>query len=110
MENLKLELIKRFKKDQKALNEYYRLSEDNSKWLKAIIDKCSWPSADVVGEEGEHAAWLIAQHSKDIEFQERCLELMKKLPYSNERKEHIEYLTDRILIKQGKEQKFGTQF
>jgi len=108
------ELLKRFEIDQKYTwtneNKAREIYFENSFWLKEIIEKYGWPSEELVGTKGEFSAWLIAQHSPDVIFQEKCLNLLKKLPLTKERKEHIEYLTDRILVNKGEKQIYGTQF
>ncbi|MFH1585998.1 MAG: DUF6624 domain-containing protein [archaeon] len=111
---LKEDLIKRFETDQKysgrnvaKAEEIYR---ENSLWLERVIDEIGWPSQDIVGIVGEQSAWLIVQHSPDLDFQERCLKMIKDLPLTNERKEYMAYLTDRILVRKGYQQIFGTQF
>ena len=43
--------------------------------LEEIIAEHGWPTYDLVGEDGEEAAWVIAQHSDlDPEFQAEALE------------------------------------
>jgi len=112
--NLQKELLKRFEIDQRYTwtdeNKAKEVYHKNSLWLKKVIDKIGWPSEEHIGIMGEQSAWLIAQHSPDIILQQKCLELIKKLPLTNERKEYIEYLTDRILINKGEHQIYGTQF
>ncbi len=108
------ELKKRFEEDQKLLRgerlkEWDSLRKENSLWLKEIVDRDGWVSNKIVGEQGELYAWLIVQHSDDLSFQKYCLEQLKVLPVTKERMEHIMYLTDRILIKEGKHQIYGTQ-
>lgn len=109
------ELALRFELDQtlckqKRMNEFQGCCEENTFWLKGLIKKIGWPSLEIVGETGERYAWLIAQHSSDLNFQKYCLSLLNKQYPTNERKRHIAYLTDRILIKEGKPQIYGTQF
>lgn len=117
LQNLKLleDLSERFNRDQKLLKEgklkeYIQLTQENSDWLKNVINNYGWPSSKLVGTTGEQYAWLIAQHSEDIDFQEKCLQLLKGLTPTDERKGHIAYLTDRILVKKGEKQLYGTQF
>lgn len=109
------ELSKRFRKDQKLCKERnwgecFKLCAENTLWLKDVIKKYSWPSSKIVGKTGEQYAWLIAQHSDDLKFQEQCLNLLKKQPSTMERRRHIAYLTDRILVTKNKKQIYGTQF
>lgn len=115
MDSLFLELEKRFKKDQELCKkgfgrEYVENCYENSEWLKRIVSQQGWPSDDKIGTQGELYAWLIVQHSDDVQFQKQCLQLLKELPETEERKKHIAYLTDRILVKEGKKQIYGTQF
>ncbi|MBU2639397.1 MAG: hypothetical protein KKG75_01680 [Nanoarchaeota archaeon] len=112
---LQKELLEMFNKDQKAIEEkdsnFYQITVNNKKRLNSIIKKCGWPSDKLVGEKGEMAAWLIAQHADfDVKFQEKCLKLLKKLPLTKKRKKHIVYLIDRTLVNRKRKQVFGTQF
>ena len=75
------------------------------------ISKYGWPSSKLVGIKGEFAAWLIAQHADfDVNFQEKCLNLLKRLPKTSNRRKIIAYLTDRTLVDRKKKQIYGTQF
>ena len=76
-------------------------------WLKAEIAARGWP--DQVGEDAAAAAFLIAQHSPDLEFQKVCLELLRGLLESQSNAQHMAYLHDRICIREGKPQRYGTQ-
>ena len=76
-------------------------------WLKAEIIARGWPVD--IGEDGAAAAWLIAQHSPDLEFQKTCLELMRGLPESQSNAQFTAYLHDRICTREGKPQRYGTQ-
>lgn len=84
---------------------------NNTEQLKKIINNIGWPSSNLVGENEEFSAWLIAQHSDfDLKFQEKCLGLLRKLPKTTERKKHIAYLIDRVLVNKKRKQVYGTQF
>ena len=76
-------------------------------WLKAEIAARGWPVQ--VGEDAAGAAFLIAQHSPDLEFQKACLELLRGLPESLVNPQHVAYLHDRICIREGTGQRYGTQ-
>lgn len=83
---------------------------DNLRFLKMTVEKHGWLSKTLVGTDGAKAAWLMLQHSdKDREFQKQCLDMMKKLPQGEVDPKDIAYLTDRVLVGEGKEQIFGTQ-
>ncbi|MFP4190202.1 MAG: hypothetical protein ACLFSL_04165 [Candidatus Woesearchaeota archaeon] len=71
------ELESRFKKDQKLCRkderEFLENCHKNSEWLKKIIIEEGWLSSDKVGKQGELYAWLIVQHSDDIEERIRSI-------------------------------------
>jgi len=83
----------------------------NTARLKGIIDEIGWPSISKVGKESSSFAWLLAQHAdQDLEFQKKCLELMKLKPEHEVDKANIAYLEDRIAVNDRKPQIYGTQF
>lgn len=74
-----------------------------------IINKNGWVGIDLVGEKANKALWLVIQHSP-IEVQEKFLPLLKesvKLGKSNG--SHLALLEDRILMRNGKPQVYGSQ-
>lgn len=88
-----------------------RIDKKHTKRLKEIIEKIGWPNKTKVGEQASKNAWLLAQHADlDLEFQEKCLELMMKELEGEVRKRDIAYLTDRIFVAKGLPQRYGTQF
>ncbi len=84
----------------------------NAAKLKKIIKEYGWPGNSLVGERAAEMAWLIVQHSDhDLKFQKACLILLKKAVSENEaKKENLAYLTDRVLVRTGNKQLYGTQF
>ncbi len=109
------ELVRRFQEDQELLRQkdwvnLEAICDRNVDWLKKIIAKVGWLDEQKVGDQGEQAAWLIVQHASDISFQESCLQFLQQLPETVSRLGYIAYLTDRILVKKGKPQVYGTQF
>ena len=84
---------------------------ENLPWLKEVIAAHGWPGASLVGTEGAHAAWLLAQHADaDPAFQRQCLGLIGAAVEAGEASllEHA-YLTDRVLLAEGRPQVYGTQ-
>jgi len=96
-------------------NEYHPIMkavhEENNKRIKEIINETGWPLESEVGEEGAEAAWLLVQHAVlDPKFQEECIVLLKQAVEIGEAKAwYLAYLHDRVLIRQGKPQIYGTQ-
>jgi hypothetical protein len=135
-EDLRKELQKRVKEDQDARMEYIKWLKDhpqqgivpkdpppifarmeeidrvNREWLKDVVEKRGWPCNSLVGKAGAHDAWLLVQHAdKDRDFQKKCLELIKDAAAKDEvSKTDLAYLTDRVLVAEGKKQLYGTQF
>ncbi len=97
---------------RKLVEELSSLDRKHTNRVKKIIDKYGWPGKSLVGKQGANAAWLLVQHAThDVDFQKKCLELLKKAVAINEaERRHVAFLTDRILILQNKKQIFGTQF
>jgi hypothetical protein len=86
------------------------VDEDNTRWLKGVVERRGWPGITLVGRDGATAAWLLVQHADaDPKFQRRCLDLMAKLPKGEVAQAHLAYLTDRVLLAEGKKQRYGTQ-
>jgi len=79
--------------------------------LAEIIAELGWPGASLVGKDGANAAWLIVQHADhDVIFQRRCLHLMEPLVNTGDvSKTDFAYLTDRVLVNEGRRQIYGTQ-
>jgi hypothetical protein len=115
-EELRAELLRRVAADQEArhardVEAMAAADGENLPWLRQVITGVGWPGKSLVGEDGAHAAWLLAQHAdRDPAFQRRCLDL---LTAAAERGEATivqqAYLTDRVLVHEGKPQEYGTQ-
>ena len=117
--DLRAELLQRTEQDQAARSApepdwevLAAVDADNLAWLTEVVSSVDWPGQSMVGEDGAHAAWLLAQHAdQDPAFQRRCLELMTQAVASGEAaKADLAYLTDRVLLAEGKAQEYGTQF
>jgi len=85
--------------------------EENLPWLKQVIAEVGWPTKSLVGSDGSHDAWLLVQHADaDPAFQRECLELLTAAAGRAEASwREVAYLTDRVLLAEGKPQEYGTQ-
>ncbi len=96
-----------------AVREQFKMSwQDaaNRQRLKEIIQEHGWPGKSLVGADGANAAWLVVQHSDaDVAFQRECLALMEAAPEGEVSPQDVAYLTDRVLVNEGKKQRYGTQ-
>ncbi len=83
----------------------------NTERMKAIVNQIGWPTVSKVGAEVSDMAWLLVQHSdQDVEFQKKCLGLMKEQQTGEVSKRNIAYLEDRVRVNEGRPQIYGTQF
>jgi hypothetical protein len=115
-DGLRAELLRRVEVDQvarKALDVDGMLEADgeNLPWLKGVVAEHGWPGASLVGTDGAHAAWLLAQHADaDPAFQRHCLGLLAAAVEAGEATPVDQaFLTDRVLLAEGKQQEYGTQ-
>lgn len=78
--------------------------------IKEIIGEHGFPTRAMIGRRGLAALALLVQHAPDLDFQRDCLpsieQLMKRLEIS---RQSYALLVDRVLIRSGEKQLYGTQ-
>ncbi len=96
--------------------DFLSQGEKNDSLNRAFLDSVirvynRWPGYDLLGQQGDNAAWLILQHSdNDIAFQEKCLPLLEDAARTyNTNPHNVAYLYDRIMINKGLQQRYATQ-
>jgi hypothetical protein len=88
-----------------------RVDTENTARLGEIVERHGWPTFTLVGKGGAKAAWILVQHADlSPKFQRKCLDLMAKAPRDEIFPDDFAYLTDRVLLAEGKMQVYGTQF
>jgi hypothetical protein len=87
------------------------IDRSNTEWMRPVL-ATGWPGRSHVGEEGAHAAWLLCQHAdQDLDLQRRALALLEEAFVRGDAPgRHLAYLTDRVLVAEGRPQRYGTQF
>ncbi|MGG2461702.1 DUF6624 domain-containing protein [Streptomyces sp. RGM 3693] len=86
------------------------LDAENAAALRRIIGAHGWPGHSLVGTEAANAAWLIVQHA-ELDLQLRSLDLLASAVEQGEAtRQQLALLTDRVLMRQGKPQLYGTQY
>ncbi|MEF2278812.1 DUF6624 domain-containing protein [Deinococcus sp. YIM 134068] len=78
-------------------------------FLREVVAAHGWPTRSLVGEQGATAAWLLARHSPDLSGQREVLALLCALPPGEVSPAHTTFLHDRICIREGRGQRYGTQ-
>jgi hypothetical protein len=92
--------------------ELSRTDESNTRWLSGLTERHGWPGRTLVGDDGAHAAWLLAQHA-DLhpDLQRRFLDLLRAAVEVGEASAaDLAYLEDRVRVAAGQPQRYGTQF
>lgn len=77
--------------------------------VSKILDERGWLGADVVGEKGNRTLFLVIQHA-DQASQEKYLPMMRDaVSKGNAKPADLALLEDRIALKQGRRQIYGSQ-
>ncbi len=83
----------------------YILDHIHNTHIHRIIEQYGYPTSKLLGKKGLFQFFVLVQHQdSDSELQKQCLE------YCNFSPKDRAYLTDRVLINEGKKQRYGTQF
>lgn len=77
--------------------------------IEKILNEHGWPGADVIGEQGNETLFLVIIHS-DLEIQVKYLPMMREaVKLGNAQGKDLALLEDRIAMRQGKRQIYGSQ-
>lgn len=89
-----------------------RVDEGNTAWLADLVAERGWPGRTVAGDDGAHAAWLLAQHADQRPDQQRSfLDALRGAVADGEASAaDLAYLEDRVRVNTGRPQIYGTQF
>ena len=76
-----------------------RVDEDNTNWIKKIIEVHGWPKISEYGKSTLGNVWVLVQHADhDPVFQEHCLMLMKECPHNEVNLSDMAFLEDRVRV------------
>ncbi|WP_125723161.1 DUF6624 domain-containing protein [Flavobacterium ustbae] len=74
-----------------------------------ILDERGWLGKNVVGEQGNKTLFLVIQHA-DLEYQQKYLPMMREAAkIGNADPGNLAYLEDRVALREGKKQIYGSQ-
>ncbi|MGH1517726.1 DUF6624 domain-containing protein [Chryseobacterium sp. JK1] len=107
------ETQKKFGQDSKEMNDLWKITiqKDSLNLLKVkkILDEKGWVGKDKVGAQANSALFLVIQHS-DLETQKKYLPMMKDaVAKGNASSGSLALLIDRIEIREGRKQIYGSQ-
>lgn len=96
-------------KMKNILEEMAELDKLNLERVEVILKQYGWLSEDIVGYKESEAIFLVIQHAS-LDTQIKYFPIMEEaVKLGNARKCDLAMLQDRILVKQGKKQIYGTQ-
>ena len=90
--------------------EIGNIDRHNQERLDRIVEQYGWPGTRIAGVEGASGAFLVVQHA-ELAYQRKYLPMLREaaahrqLPRSD-----LAMLEDRVRIREGKPQIYGTQF
>jgi hypothetical protein len=98
--------------DKKSVEAMAAVDATNLGWLKQLVAKQGFPTVAQVGRSGVADAFLLVQHADaDPEFQASMLAVLEsRVAGGGVRKSEVAMLTDRVLVAQGKPQRYGSQY
>ena len=77
--------------------------------VKKILDERGWLGPKIIGDQGNITLFLVIQHS-DLETQLKYLPMMREaVKLGNARASSLALLEDRVALRQGKRQIYGSQ-
>jgi len=125
LQSVRAELEERGERDQQVREKFTKpgaetteddtrkmreLDEDNTAYLRGLLAEVGWIDAERFGAEVSRAAWLIVQHSGDLQLMQTVLpEIEKQVAAGNEDGGRYALLYDRTQIWLGRKQRFGSQ-
>ena len=99
---------------QKADDAMGRVDSVNTTELKKIMEYYPWFKKSIFGPDVASKAWLIVQHSEDVDLMHKVLFIMEHLIKDGEaRKDQYALLYDRLSLRYqdfGLKQTYGSQF
>jgi len=107
----RLAMVNAARKDWGPKREVAAIDEENVKWLFELVRTKGFPTAAQVGEQGVRDAWLLALHAdRAPKFQQALVPDLDKRRVDGELGgSEMARFVDRLLVAQGKPQRFGTQ-
>jgi hypothetical protein len=108
-----VEIVTRYGQQSEELKSFSTFMNDkysiNQMVVKKILDENGWPGEEIIGHYGNKALFLVIQHS-NLETQEKYLSMIREAAKKgNVDPANLALLEDRVALRQGKKQIYGTQ-
>jgi hypothetical protein len=94
------------------VDQAMKVDRENLAWLRPLVDRDGFPTVAEVGAAGVNYAWILVQHADaNRPFQNHVLDQIRPRVATGEVDgEEFAQLTDRVLLAEGKKQRYGSQF
>ena len=111
---LLMDAMKKYGREDKRTLDIRKIMREidlkNGLRVQQIIDAYGWLGIDDIGEDANETLFLCIQHINELTVQTKYLPLLREaVKQGNAKGWHYAFLTDRILMNQGKPQVYGTQ-
>jgi hypothetical protein len=108
-----MEVWKKYGYNSKELialqKKIHNIDQSNQKYVTKVLDQYGWIGYDTIGYEANNALFLVIQHA-DSATQEKYLPLLKNAVKEKKASpEELALLEDRVLIRRGEKQIYGSQ-
>jgi hypothetical protein len=109
-----MDIYKDTKSDKRKIDSIGKImnKKDSINLIKVmkILDEKGWVGKDVVGAEANKTLFLVIQHSP-LEYQKKYLPMMRDaVKKGNGNSINLAYLEDRIALREGRPQIYGSQY
>ena len=107
------EMYKKYKNDSLEIKNFWKkinhTDSVNLTLISKILDERGWLGKNIIGNSGNMTLFLVIQHS-DQKTQEKYLPMMREaVKLGNASASGLALLEDRVALKQGKKQIYGSQ-
>jgi len=93
-----------------AREKMKKIDLESADIVAKTVNKYGWLGKDKIGKEANETLFLGIQHIDDLAVQSKYLPTLKDAVIKGDAEPwHLAFLTDRILMNQGKKQVYGTQ-
>lgn len=97
------------KQVKNVLKKIGKIDKKNQRYVTKLIDKHGWLGYDIIGNNASTSLFIVIQHS-DLPIQQKYLPLMRDAVKDKKaRPDDLAMLEDRVLVREGKQQIYGTQ-
>jgi hypothetical protein len=95
--------------DSATLAHIDSVDAGNLAWMRSVAGEHGWPGRDLVGMDGSEAAFVLVQHAPHGFQKDMLPRVEDAYRHGDLTGQDLAMLTDRVLVGDGKPQRYGTQ-